>query len=76
MFISYITLIPLIALIVGIILISAKKAETTGKTLFTIGYIFIAVVSTFIGIITLSFSNANASFYNTVLVIIAVLLSV
>lgn len=76
MFRSYITLIPLIALIVGIILISIKKAKTTGKVLFTIGYIFFAVVSTFIGMIALSFSNVNANFYNTILVIAAFLFSV
>ena len=72
---SYITLIPLIALIVGIILISAKKAKAIGKVLFTIGYIFLAVVSTFIGMIALSFSNVNANFYNTILVIAVILFS-
>ena len=76
MFVSYITLIPLIALIVGVILICTKKAKITGKVLFTIGYIFLAVVSTFIGMIALSFSNVDANFYNTILVIVSVLLSI
>ena len=76
MFRSYITLIPLFALIAGIILISTKKAKMAGKVLFTLGYIFLAVVSTFIGMIALSFSNVNANFYNTILLIVAVLFSV
>ena len=76
MFRSYITLIPLIALIAGIILMCTKKAKITGKVLFTIGYIFLAIVSTFIGMIALSFSNVNANFYNTILVIVVVLLSI
>jgi len=76
MFRSYITLIPLFALIAGIILISTKKAKMVGKVLFTLGYIFLAVVSTFIGMIALSFSNVNANFYNTILLIAAVLFSV
>lgn len=76
MFRSYITLIPLIALIAGIILICTKKAKLTGKVLFTLGYIFLTVVSTFIGMIALSFSNVDANFYNTILVIVVVLLSI
>ena len=76
MFRSYITLIPLFALVVGIFLMCSKKTKTTGKVLFTLGYIFFAVVSTFIGMIALSFSNVNANFYNTILVVAAVLFSV
>ncbi len=76
MFRSYITLIPLIALIAGVILMCTKKAKLAGKVSFAIGYIFLAVVSTFIGMIALSFSNVNANFYNTILVIVVVLLSI
>lgn len=76
MFRSYITLIPLVALIAGIILISTKKAKIAEKVLFTLGYIVLAVVSTFIGMIALSFSNVNANFYNTILVIAVALFSV
>ncbi len=76
MFRSYITLIPLIVLIAGIILLCTKKAKLAGKILFTIGYIFLVAVSTFIGMIALSFSNVDANFYNTILVIAVVLLSI
>lgn len=76
MFRSYITLIPLVALVVGIFLMCSKKAKTTGKILFTLSYLFLAVVSTFIGMIALSFSNVNANIYNTILFIAAVLFSV
>lgn len=76
MFRSYITLIPLIALIAGVILMCTKKAKLAGKVSFAIGYIFLTVVSTFIGMIALSFSNVNANFYNTILVIVVVLLSI
>lgn len=76
MFRNYITLIPLIILIAGIILICIKKTKFIGKIIFTIGYTFLAVISTLIGVLVLSLSNVNASFYNTILFIVAVLISI
>lgn len=72
----YLTLIPLITVIAGIIFITTNKAKLLGKVLLTAGYTFLAVVSAFLGMLSLAFSNVNANFYNTILAIVVILLSI